>query len=99
MNVNRFFQSRFWIIWAPEPDEQRFLCGVPITLLAILLLWKHGVPLTGSQGRYDFPVGYGVWWILYLLKFGKRLRHRGELGRTIVLPGLFVALLIGATFL
>jgi hypothetical protein len=95
MNVNRFLQSRFWIVWAPEADERRFLLGIPVTW-GILLTWKN---LTGDFWRYDIPGVLAVWWILYLVKFGQRLRHRGELGRTIVLPGLFVALLIGATFL
>jgi hypothetical protein len=98
MNANKSSQSRFWIVWAPEPDEQRFLRGVPITLLAILLLWKNGLPLTGRQGRYDIPVAFAVWWILYLLKFGKRLQRRGELGRTIVLPGIFLALAFALLF-
>ena len=80
-------QSHFWIVWAPEADERRFLAGIPITLLAILALWTNGIGTIG--GRYTIPAAGGLWWILYLLKFGKRLQRRGELGRTILLPGIF----------
>lgn len=33
-------------------------------------------------------------WILYLVLFGKRLQRRGELGRVILAPGLFFAMLV-----
>jgi hypothetical protein len=89
-------QSHFWIVWAPEADERRFLAGIPITLLAILASWTNGIALIGPR---TIPAAGGFWWILYLMKFGKRLQRRGELGRTILLPGVFILFLLGTTFI
>lgn len=97
MKTIRLPQSHFWIVWAPETDERRFLAGIPITLLAILALWTNGIGTIG--GRYTIPAAGGLWWILYLLKFGKRLQRRGELGRTILLPGIFIVLLLGVSII
>jgi hypothetical protein len=80
-------------LWAPEPDEKRFLVGLPITLVLILFLWKQGleVPL----GGFSVPASFAFWCAAYVIKFWQRLKDRGELKRVIIAPGMFVALLLG----
>ena len=96
MRKMRFSQLLLWNVWAPEADERRFFAGIGVTLLAILAAWTNGI---GLMGRYTIPVAGGLWWILYLLKFGKRLQRRGELGRTILIPGAYILFLAGISLL
>ena len=83
---------RLWTVWAPEADEKRFLAGMPIVMFLIILLWGRG--LLPFIGFYRFLAIFAVWWIAYTVKFGKRLRNRGELKRTIIIPALFFAFLV-----
>ena len=80
-------------LWTPEPDEKRFLVGLPITLVLILILWKQG--LGGPLGGYSIPASFALWCAAYVLRFRQRLKDRGELKRVIIAPALFVALLLG----
>ncbi len=80
-------------LWAPNPDEKRFLVGLPITLVLILILWKQG--LGDPLGGYSIPVSFTLWSAAYVLRFRQRLKDRGELKRAIIAPSVFVALLLG----
>jgi hypothetical protein len=83
-------------IWTPEADESRFLLGINIIMFLIMPLWGKGI-LT-FMGTNPVLVTFAVGWIVYLILFWKRLRHRGELGRVIVAPAVFIALLLGVSF-
>ena len=78
-------------LWTPEPDEKRFLAGLPIAMLLIPFLWKHG---THPLGAYLGPAIIILWSLAYVTRFGRRLKERGELKRVIIAPALFVALLL-----
>lgn len=78
--------------WTPEPDEKRFLAGLPITLVLILLLWKQG--LGDPLGGFSVPASFTLWCAAYMIRFRERLKSRGELKRVIVVPAIFVALLL-----
>jgi hypothetical protein len=83
-------------LWTPEPDEKRFLIGLPITLFLILFLWKQGIP--GPLGGYSIPAAFALWCAAYVLRFRQRLRNRGELKRAIIAPAVFIALHLGVSF-
>jgi hypothetical protein len=83
-------------LWAPEPDEKRFLVGLPITLVLILVLWKRG--LGDPLGGYSIPASFALWCAAYVIRFRQRLKHRGETKRVIIAPAVFVALLLGFHF-
>ena len=63
-----------------------------VVTFLILPLWGHGH--LKFMGPNPVMVAQVLGWILYLVLFGKRLRHRGELGRMIIAPALFFALLV-----
>ena len=82
-------------LWAPEPDEKRFLAGLPIAVFLVPFLWKHGIhPL----GAYLGPAIFFLWCLAYVIKFGRRLKERGELKRVIIAPAVFLALLLSVNF-
>ena len=83
-------------LWTPEPDEKRFLVGLPITLVLILTLWKQG--LGDPLGGYSIPASFALWGAAYVIRFRQRLKNRGELKRVIIAPALFVGLLLGFDF-
>jgi hypothetical protein len=83
-------------LWAPEPDEKRFLVGHPMTLVLILILWKQGV--RDPLGGYSVPASLALWCAAYVIRFRQRLKDRGELKRVIIAPAVFVALLLGFDF-
>jgi hypothetical protein len=92
----------FWLLrllshslWTPEPDEKRFLAGLPIAMFLVPLLWKIGIhPL----GAYLGPAIFFLWCLVYVIKFGRRLKKRGELKRVIFAPAVFVALVLSVSF-
>jgi hypothetical protein len=83
-------------LWTPEPDEKRFLVGLPITLVLILILWKQG--FGDPLGGYPIPASFALWCAAYVIRFRQRLKDRGELKRVIIAPATFVALLLGFDF-
>jgi len=91
----RLYRLLLHSFWTPERDEKRFLAGLPIAMFLIPFLWKHGVhPL----GAYVGPTILFLWCLAYVLKFGRRLKERGELKRVIIAPAVFVALLLSVRF-
>ena len=82
--------------WTPEPDEKRFLVGLPITLVVIQILWKRG--WGDPLGGYSSPASFAFWSAAYVIRFRQRLKDRGELKRVIIAPAVFVALLQGFDF-
>jgi hypothetical protein len=83
-------------LWTPEPDEKRFLAGLPVTLLLILFLWKQNG--ADPLGGYAIPASFALWCAAYVIKFRQRLQARGELKRAIIAPAVFAALLLGVKF-
>jgi hypothetical protein len=79
-------------LWTPEPDEKRFLAGLPIALVLILFLWKQG--LGDPLGGYSVPASFALWCAAYVIRFRQRLKDRGELKRVIIAPAIFVVLLL-----
>jgi len=63
-------------IWAPEPDEQRFLSWVlcPPTFI-IAFLWNQRI-LPPNINQFLACLALGI--IAYTIKFWKRLKSRGE---------------------
>jgi len=85
-----------WKVYSPEADERRFLACQLILICLVLFGWRVGIhPL----GVYAIPAVLGIWWTAYLLIFGRRIRRRGELGRAIAGPTIFIGLLLGITLL
>jgi len=82
-------------LWTPEADERRFLFGLNIVVFLIMPLW--GKWLLTFLGPNPVLVTFAVGWMVYLILFWKRLRHRGELGREIIAPSVFIALLLGVS--
>jgi hypothetical protein len=93
--LNRIFSHPI-LTWTPQADEKRFLVGLPITLVLILILWKQGIG--GSLGWYPFPVSYVLWFAAYAIRFRQRLKDRGELESVIIAMAVFVTLLLGFDF-
>lgn len=87
----------FWTVFAPEADERRFLAGLSVSMFLIIPMWGRG--LLQFMGPNPVLASLVVGWIGYMLKFRKRLRHRGELGRVIIAPAAFFALLLGVSLL
>jgi hypothetical protein len=82
-------------IFTPEEDERRFLSGLPIAMFVIIFLWRTA--WFQSLGPNQVLVVSALWCSAYLIKFRKRLKHRGELKRAIIAPAVFVALLLGVS--
>jgi hypothetical protein len=80
-------------LWAPGPNEKRFLVGLPITLVLLLILWKPS--LEDRLGGYSVPASFALWCAAYVIGFRRRLKDRGELKQVIIAPAVFVALLLG----
>ena len=98
--LGRFLRAPLHPVFHEEADERRFLAGLPIAMFVIIFLIR-ALAHTGLGREWreflrpDLVLVVSVlWWIAYLLKFRKRLASRGELGRAIVAPALFVALLL-----
>jgi hypothetical protein len=87
----------FWTVFAPEADERRFLAGLSVSMFLIIPMWGRG--LLQFMGPNPVLASLVVGWTGYMLKFGKRLRHRGELWRVIIAPAAFFALLLGMNLL
>jgi hypothetical protein len=83
-------------LWTPEADEKRFLVGLPITLVFILILWKQG--MGDPLGGYSIPASFALWCAAYVIRFRQRLKDRGELKRVTIAPVVFAALLLGFDF-
>jgi hypothetical protein len=79
-------------LWSPEADEMRYVSVLAVVTFLILPLWGHGH--LKFMGPNPVMVAQVLAWILYLVLFGKRLRHRGELGHLIIGPTLFFAVLV-----
>lgn len=79
-------------LWSPAVDEKRFLTGLPVTLILILVIWKflQFDPL----GGHSVEASFALWSAAYVLRFRQRLKERGELTRVIIAVALFVALLL-----
>jgi hypothetical protein len=67
--------------WTPEKDEKRFLC---VLNLLMFLFMGPCPPLTVLA----------VGWIVYLVRFWKRLRDRGDLKFVLIAPAAYFALLL-----
>lgn len=79
-------------LWSPAADEKRFLAGLPLTLVLILVMWKR--LQFDPLGGYSVEVSFALWSAGYVLRFRQRLKDRGELIRSTVAPALFLALLV-----
>jgi hypothetical protein len=84
-------------LWSPEADEMRYVSVFAMVTFLILPLWGHGH--LKFMGHNPVMAAQVLGWILYLLLFGKRLQRRGELGRLILAPALFFAMLVGVCWL
>ena len=83
-------------IFSPEADERRFLAGLPIALVVVLVLWGRG--WFQFLGVNPVLVVFTVWCTAYVIRFWGRLKNRGELKRAIIAPAVFVGLLVGVSF-
>jgi hypothetical protein len=80
-------------LFTPEFDEKRFLAGLPVTIAVVLFLWGKGWWLDSLKPNPVLLL-FVAWWLAYLVKFWKRLIHRGQLKHALFLPALFVALIV-----
>lgn len=97
----RFLRAPLHQVFHEEADERRFLAGLPLAVFVALFLIRTLIHRGFSREWAPFLnpadwvlVVFTLWWIAYLLKFRKRLESRGELGRAIIVPALFLVLLL-----
>jgi hypothetical protein len=84
-------------VWTPEADERRFLSDLAIVLFLVIPMWGKGwIPFLGANPVLIIAAGA---WIVYLVIFWKRLRYRGELGRVLIVPAAYLALLLSVRWL